>query len=297
MRFDVAAMRAAHGHARANVSVPCSLADSEGSRAPHPGIVSPCIGHGVGLNPIEGVFWLASVAAFLVGLSKGGLPAVGMLSVPVLSLVISPLRAAALLLPIYILTDAVGVWLYRREHSRDVLRALIPAGVLGVAVGWALAAFLSDRAVGFLIGLMGVLFCLNAWLRKAVPADGRKPSRLKAWVCGTASGFASFVSHAGGPPYQIYVLPQRLPKTVFAGTSTLFFAVINLAKLPPYHALNPYSMVDLHNMLALAPAAIAGTIVGAWVTRRIAERLFFRLVQMALFAVSLQLIWKSLVRA
>ncbi len=248
----------------------------------------------------DGVFWVACLAAFLVGLSKGGLPAIGMLAVPVLALMISPLRAAALLLPIYILTDVVGVWLYRREHSRANLRILIPAGFLGVLIGWATASWLSDSAVAFLVGAMGIGFCLNAWFgrRPPVGAPGptpvKPPGRFLGWVCGTLAGFTSFVSHAGGPPYQIYVLPQRLPKAVYAGTTTILFAAINLAKLPPYQWLNPYSLADLRLAVWLAPAALTGVFVGAFVTKRIADRTFFRFVQGALFLVSLQLIYKAL---
>jgi len=81
-----------------------------------------------------GLFSLMVLAAFLIGLSKGGLPAVAMLSVPILSLTMSPLVAAVLLLPIYILSDLVSVWLYRREYSIENIRILIPAGILGVII-------------------------------------------------------------------------------------------------------------------------------------------------------------------
>ena len=99
---------------------------------------------------------LAALAAFLVGLSKGGLPAVATLGVPVLALVMSPVAAAALLLPIYIVTDWVGLWLYRRTYSARNLRILIPAGLLGVLIGWAVAARVSDAFVGLLVGVVGI---------------------------------------------------------------------------------------------------------------------------------------------
>ena len=88
----------------------------------------------------EHFIWLAALAAFLVGLSKGGLPAIGMLAVPLLSLVMSPVKAAVLLLPIFVVSDVAAVWLYRRDFSAPNLRILLPAGVLGVVVGWLTAA-------------------------------------------------------------------------------------------------------------------------------------------------------------
>jgi uncharacterized membrane protein YfcA len=234
-------------------------------------------------------FVLASLAAFLVGLSKGGLPTVGMLAVPLLSLFMSPVKAAVLLLPIYIISDVVSVWLYRKNFSAPNLKILIPAGVLGVGIGWVTASFTSDSAVKLMIGFMGVGFCLNTWLRKT-PQDKQAADKKKGWFWGIAAGFTSFISHAGGPPFQIYVLPQRLPKLEFAGTATLLFAVINAAKILPYQQLQPYAWEDLMRAADLIPAALIGTVVGAYVTKIIADVLFYRLVQAGLFVVSLKLI-------
>ncbi len=242
---------------------------------------------------------IASLASLLVGLSKGGLPAVGILAVPLLALKISPVKAAALLLPIYIASDMVGIWLYRRHFSKRNLQILIPAAMIGIFIGWLFAARLSDRAVGLLVGLMGLGFCLNTWLgprlRRAPGAGEPRPASVPAGVFwGSLSGFTSFVSHAGSPPFQIYVLPQRLSKPVFAGTSTLLFAAINLAKLPPYMQLRPYSLDDLRAAAVLLPAALIGTVVGAWATQRIADQWFFRFVQLTLLGVSCKLVWDGL---
>lgn len=233
---------------------------------------------------------LAALAALLVGLSKGGLPTVGMLAVPLLSLVMSPVKAAVLLLPIYVISDMVGVWLYRRDFSALNLRILIPAGVFGVFVGWLTAALVSDRVITLLIGLIGVGFCLNLWLRKQSLAQTQPAHRIKGWFWGTLSGFTSFISHAGAPPFQIYLLPQKLPKAKFAGTATLFFAVINAAKILPYQNLRPYSPETLWSASLLVPFALFGAVAGAYLTRRISDVWFYRIVQGGLFAVSLKLI-------
>jgi len=244
---------------------------------------------------IDPFLLVASGAALLVGLSKGGLPAVGMLAVPVLALVISPVAAASLLLPIYVVSDAVGIWLYRRDFSARNLKILIPASLIGIGIAWSMASMLSDRAVGLMVGLLGIGFCLNMWFGHAPAGSQPQPASVgKGLFWGSVSGFTSFVSHAGSPPYQIYVLPQRLPKAVYAGTSTLLFAVINAAKIGPYMQLRPYSMADLKTAALLVPAALIGTVLGAWLTKRLADRWFFRLVQAALFAVSLKLVYDGI---
>ncbi len=238
----------------------------------------------------DAFFWLASLGAFLVGLSKGGVPAIGMLSVPLLSLAISPVKAAVMLLPIYVVSDMVGIWLYRRDFSAINLRILVPAGIVGVLVGWGTASMVSERGITFLIGLMGVAYCLNTWLRRNRVEAARPAHRGRGWFWGAVAGFTSFISHAGAPPFQIYMLPQKLTKLAFAGTATLFFAIVNAAKIVPYQQLMPYTAEGLWQAAFLVPAALAGTVLGAWLTRRMADRWFFITVQVGLFAVSVKLI-------
>lgn len=243
------------------------------------------------LSATPATWVLLAIAAFFVGLSKGGLPAIAMLSVPLLSTVISPLAAAALLLPIYILSDVIGVWLYRREYSLENLKILIPAGLCGVVIGWATASFVSDNMVALMIGVMGISFCLHRWSRNRKQSVPAAPADIKKGIFwGTLSGFTSFVSHAGAPPFQMYVLPQKLPKMVFAGTTTILFTVINLAKIIPYSQLQPYNSSTLQISLYLLPLAAIGTFVGKACTERLPEKWFFLAVQIALFLISVRLV-------
>jgi hypothetical protein len=234
---------------------------------------------------------LASCSAMLIGMSKGGLPLVGMMSVPLLSLVMSPVKAAVLLLPLFVISDVVGVWLYRRNYSAINLKILVPAGLLGVLIGWLTASMISDLTIKLIIGLVGVSFCLQTWFKRG-QGDAALPASVpKGIFWGAGAGFTSFIAHAGGPPFQVFVLPQKLPKAEFAGTATILFAIINFAKIGPYQNLSPYSVEDLMGAAVLVPFALAGTFVGAYLTKRIADAWFFKLVQAGLFLVSLKLIW------
>jgi uncharacterized membrane protein YfcA len=234
-----------------------------------------------------------SVAAFLVGLSKGGLALIGALGVPVLALVVSPVRAAAVLLPVYVLSDMMGLWVYRHEFSRENLRILMPSAVAGIAIGWATASYVSDRGVGLLVGLIGASFCWNSWRTRHENPVAR-PVELKRGIAwGAVTGFASFVSHSGGPAYQVYVLPQRLPKMVYAGTTTILFAFMNVLKLVPYWALGQLSADNLRVAAYLALPALAGTLLGVRLVRILPTRSYFAVVQVLLLAVSLRLILKA----
>jgi uncharacterized protein len=241
------------------------------------------------------LFYLAALpAAMLVGLSKGGLPVVGMLGVPVLALVVPPIQAAGLLLPIFVVSDWFGLWAYRKEFSARNLAILIPGSIIGVALGWATASRISEPVVTLLIGVIGLVFTADRLRLRGRETPSRPADVPRGLFWGLITGFTSFVSHSGAPPYQMYVLPQRLPKMVYAGTSTILFAVVNMVKLIPYWQLGQLSEANFEKMLVLFPAAVAATFLGVKLTRRLADALFFRLVMGALAIVSAKLVWDGL---
>ena len=238
-------------------------------------------------------FAVASLAAFVVGASKGGLPMAGVLSVPILALVMPPVAAAALLLPVYIVSDVVGLWAYRKRYDRRNIIILLPPMVFGVGIGWATASITAEWVVTLLVGLIGLSYCINAAIRRA-DTSPRPADVPRGLFWGSIAGFTSFVSHTGGPPYQMYVLPQRLEKMVFAGTGTIIFAIINAVKLVPYWALGQFHPDNLEIAAMLSPVAIAGALIGYKVTELIPQKLFFHLVEAALALISVKLIFDAL---
>jgi uncharacterized membrane protein YfcA len=111
---------------------------------------------------------------------------------------------------------------------------------------------------------------------------------------GSLTGFTSFVSHSGVPPFQVYVLPLGLSKVVFAGTNTILFAYLNGIKLVPYWALGQFTPGNLQVAFTLMPAAAVAVFAGVKRVKLIPERLFFQIVNWALLAISLKLIWDGL---
>ena len=237
---------------------------------------------------------LAALAALFVGLSKGGMPGIGALAVPLMALRIDPLTAAALLLPIYLISDAFGLWLYRHHYSKRNLSILIPAGLLGVFIGYLAAPLLSIQMMNFGVALIGIWYCLKSWFGRAKYNQQRQADLPRGIIWGTIAGITSFVSHTGAPPYQMYVLPQKLPKMMFAGTTTITFAAINLAKLPPYLALGQFPKFQTGPISLLIITAVIGAFAGAKLTRILPEKLFFIGVEIALFLLSLRLMWKAI---
>lgn len=245
----------------------------------------------------DAAFWaLAGLAAVLVGLGKGGLPVVGMLGVPVMSLIMSPVPAAGLLLPIYVISDMFGLWAYRHAFDKRLLKVMLPAMTLGVGVGWAAATVVSEAWVTLLVGSIGAAFAANLLLRQTQAVPPKALRLLPGFFWGALSGFTSFVSHAGAPPYQVFVLPLKLEKSVFAGTATIAFAYVNAIKLIPYYVLGQISLSSLTVAAILAVPASLAVFAGVRLVKIIPEKIFFQVISWTLLAVSIKLIWDGLGR-
>lgn len=238
---------------------------------------------------------VAIPAIVLTGLSKGGfLGGIGGLAVPLMSLVISPVQAAGIMLPILIAMDWIGIWAYRREWSGPNLKILLPAATAGIFFGWATAAYVTEAHVRLLVGLIGVLFTLDYWLKLRPRTVAPGPNWTKGSFWGAISGFTSFVSHAGGPPFAVYMLPQRLPNVIYAGTAVMFFSAVNLIKVPPYLFLGQFSPANLKTVAVLIPLAPLSMMAGVWLTRRVPQEPFYKIAYTCLFIVSAKLVWDGL---
>ena len=242
------------------------------------------------------LFLFAVPAVILIGLSKGGFAGLGALGTPLLAIGIGdPIQAAAVLLPILIAQDVVGVAAFRKQWDRRVLAVMLPGAVVGILLGYLLAARISAAAVMAALGLISMLFGFyRLWIEARAEPLAVAGSAWSGSLFGVAAGFTSQIAHAGGPPFQIYAVPQRMPKMVFAGTSTLLFAAINAMKIPPYWALGQLNPTNLMITAWLAPVAVAATFIGVWVNRRLPEVLFYRLVIGALFVLSLKLVYDGI---
>lgn len=239
------------------------------------------------------LFYAAAIPAVtLMGLAKGGFSGLGLLSLPLMALVLSPVQAAAITLPILMVQDVVSVWAYRHTWDRRNIAILIPGAIAGILSGYLLAAKVSDAAVTLAVGVISVAFAIRRMVleRKGTPPNPAKADVPRGILWGWVTGFTSMIAHAGGPPFQIYVMPQRLPRDVFVGTGAVFFALNNWIKVPPYIALGQFTAENLTAAAVLFPVAIASTWAGVWLVRRVSGERFYTLVYILLVLVGSKLI-------
>lgn len=239
------------------------------------------------------VFYLFAIpAVILVGIGKGGFSGVGLLSVPLMALVVPPLQAASIMLPLLMAQDIVGVWAFRKDFSGRDLKFLFPAGLAGLALGYVFVRDVPNGVIIIIVGLIATVFVVFQTMRRGASAlKPRDASIGSATVWGAATGFTSFVANAGGPPFQVYMMPRLHSPRVYAGTSTIFFAVLNYIKFPAYLYLGQITSENLLTSAALTPLAVASIAGGVWLVRRVSEERFYSIVYGLTFVVGLKLLW------
>ena len=234
---------------------------------------------------------VAVPAVLLMGISKSGFGSgFGSLAVPLMALAVTVPQAAAIMMPILFVMDIMGIAAFRRHFDWKLLRFLVPVGLVGTLVGTLSFRWLDSRWVAGIVGVFTLLFLAQRLLFPPRP-DSPHPPRWVGAILTVTSGFTSFVSHAGGPPINAYVIPMRLPPLVFTATMAAFFFVINLSKWAPYAWLG---LLDLRNMatsLALLPLAPIGVVIGVRLAHRIQPQLFYRLVYLGMLLTGCKLVY------
>jgi hypothetical protein len=233
-------------------------------------------------------------AILLMGISKGGFGSgVGILATPLMALTVPTPQAAAILLPILLAMDVTGLAAYRGTFSRENMRLILAGGIAGVALGALTFRFFDEALIRVVLGAISLSFVAYRLLGspQAAPAP-RSPGKGLFWS--TVAGLTSTVAHAGGPPLNIYLLPQQLEKRVFVGTTVIFFAIINAVKLVPYFWLGLFDARNLLTSLVLLPLAPLGIFAGVWLVKRIRQDLFYRICYAMLAVVGAKLLFDGL---
>ncbi len=280
------------------------------------------------------MFFLVAIPAVLItGVSKGGFGGVATLSVPLLSLVISPVAAAGIMLPILIAMDAMGMWAYRRDFDARHLTVLLPGACLGIAAGYATVGWMSDDIIRLCLAAIIAAFLMIRLLdrtsagkgvistgtnhadpgppdpgqpRPGAPrpdleggsdAGGKsvdRPQSAQGTVWGAVSGYTSYLAHAGSPPMHIYLIQKGLTPRAFAATGAFYFAIVNLIKLPPYFLTGQLSTPNLLASAILLPLAPVGIALGIYLNKRLDRAAFFRVLYGALAVVAVKLAYDGL---
>ncbi len=236
---------------------------------------------------------VAVPAVLLLGISKSGFGAgFGSLAVPMMAMAVTVPQAAAILMPVLLLMDLLGMAAFRKDFDKKLLVFLIPFGLLGTVIGTLLFKILDSHVVAGIVGVFTLLFLAQRLLFPPKPGSAPPPRWLGALLT-TTSGFTSFIAHAGGPPINAYVIPLKLSPLVFSATMSFFFFFINLSKWVPYAWLGLLDMRNFATSVVLLPLAPVGVFIGVRIARRINQVLFYRCLYTGMFLTGCKLVWDA----
>jgi uncharacterized membrane protein YfcA len=222
---------------------------------------------------------LGALGAFLVGLSKTGIPGLGILNVAIFALVFPARESVGLVLVILICGDIVAVSTYRRDASWPHLLRLFPWAAAGVVLGYLALGRINDVQMRHVLGvtLLGLVALQYIRSRRQAAADGAVQPVPPPWLAplaGITAGITTMVANAAGPVMVLYLLSMQLPKLVFVGTTAWYFLVLNLFKVPFSASLGLINPASLGVSLWLAPFAVVGALFGRPIVHRLNQRMF-----------------------
>ena len=242
-------------------------------------------------------FAIAAPAVVFAGISKGGFGSgAAFASASILALILPPGRALGLMLPLLMLIDVATLGPYWRKWHLPSAKLLILGGLPGIIIGALLYRVANDDVIRFLIGAMSLLFVIwqSAKARGLIKISERPLSDKAGLLAGTAAGFTSFVSHAGGPPVAIYMLSLKLSKTEYQANTVLVFWIVNGLKAAAYAFLGIFTLDLLLVDLVLAPFALLGAWLGVKAHYLVPENLFYAITYVLLAITGTKLIFDAL---
>ncbi len=235
---------------------------------------------------------LTVAAVTIVGISKGGFGGgFGMLAVPMMALAMPPMLAAAILLPVLCAMDLMALRAYWGKWSLEHIKITVPAAIIGTIAGAFTFQYLNADHIRFVIGVISAGFALNSWFKPAQRWIKHKPGVNAGRFWGFISGFTSFVSHTGGPPLSVYLLPQQLEKSTLQATTVLFFTAVNYFKLIPYALLGQLNFANIKISLLLLPVAALAIGLGVYLHKRVSDKMFYQITYIVLFVTGLKLMY------
>jgi uncharacterized membrane protein YfcA len=234
------------------------------------------------------------IGVCLLGVSKGGFLGLGVMALPLMSLFVPPLQAAAIILPTAVAQDCLTLWAYRRTWSAWNVKLMLPSMMIGMFVAWLMAASLTATHIRFAIGVIAALFVLRHWLSRRFERYTPQPSVATGVVFGIIGGFTTMLANAGGPAWQIHLLPQKFDKLTYVGTIAILFAASNVIKIPGFATLGFLTYDNILIGLALVPIAVLANYAGIWLVRRTSNELFFRIAYVLMFVIAIELIRSSI---
>lgn len=235
-------------------------------------------------------FFILELNSFLIGVSKTGIPGIGILAIPLTAMILPAKLSTGLILPNLIMGDIFAVIYYRRKAIWKYILRLLPFASLGIIIGYLLMGKINDKILSKFIGIiiLVILFLNWYWNRKEI----KVPEKFYfAIFMGLLAGITTMMANAAGPILIIYLLSMKLPKTEFVGTGAWYFFILNWFKVPFSVNLGLINLYSLKLNFLLFPGVATGALLGIFFLKKIPQKIFNEVVQIFTFIAALKLIF------
>ena len=241
------------------------------------------------------LYFILSISSFFVGLSRGGLGGgFGLAAAVIAAQILEPIRAAAFLLPLLIISDPLSVWIYRKNIHWESLRVLLPGVIVGITLTYFLINYISNTAVSLTVGFLAIILVLDSFFNKLIKRPKKIIHPLLGTFLGVVGGFSSFIIHSGLPPIAMYLFPLSLSRQTFMGTVAVFFGITNIIKLIPYFILGLFDKEILRLTICFIPITFFGIFIGKLINNKISDKIFFSIIYITILILGMRLIWLSI---
>jgi uncharacterized membrane protein YfcA len=258
---------------------------------------------------VEAAWIIVALAVAFIGLTKSGFGSgLGLLNVPLIVLAMGYTSrgseaALGFMLPLLIVGDVIAVVQYRHAFAPHTLLRLFPGTAVGVVLGYLLLSWfhqqqdLLNALIRLEIGIECILLVsLHWWRQWRGMQQSVLPEPWRGGITGAFAGVSSTLAHAAGPIIAMYLLPLKMPRQQFVGTSAFYFFLLNTAKLPFYWQAGMFERVPWSFSLSFAPLVLVGAVVGWFVLRKMSDRLFSSIVYVVSFVLGWYLLFDGLAK-
>jgi uncharacterized membrane protein YfcA len=204
-----------------------------------------------------------AILGFMIGVAKGGFGGLGALLTPILALVLPVASAVGVLLPMLMVGDVFAVSMYWKEWDLALVKRMLPAGVIGALAGTFLLSWLSPDGLRIILGIFVLVLVAYKFISDRIEAVRYVSRAWHAPAAGFLAGVASGMFNNGGPAFSSYLLLQKLKARPFIATSAIYFAILNLIKVPGFLYTGVLDLQLLFSLWWVFPFIP----IGIWVAR------------------------------
>jgi len=260
-----------------------------------------------------GFYFATAFGVILMGISKSGFGAgIGFLAVPLIASQSNVNIALALLLPILVATDLMGLRIYLKHFDKNMMKLILPAGIVGTLLGVIFFKQITPAMLSISIGIFTLLFLVQRlWMTQKLRGQSSIErashanfsfthlSKKGKWVgrlLAMTSGFTSFIAHNGGPPMTAFLITRKLDPIVYTATLGVFFTAINFSKWIPYGYLG---LIDFNGMaiaLVFLPLVPIGVHLGFYAAKKIPQATYYKIVYVSMFLGGVKMIWDGILK-